>query len=56
MHAHSEFAWIHFPDASAAILTYTDVHCTVGAIVFLFNEKNSNWCFIMGRVITYLRY
>lgn len=27
MHAHFEFAWIHFPDASAAILTYNDVYC-----------------------------
>lgn len=33
MHAHFEFAWIHFPDASAAILTYNDVYCTVLAIV-----------------------
>lgn len=42
MHAHFEFAWIHFPDASAAILTYNDVYCTVLAIVLEQNEKNKN--------------
>lgn len=28
MHARFEFAWIHYPDASPAIMTYNDVYCT----------------------------
>lgn len=35
MHADFEFAWIHYPDASPAILTYDDVHCTVFYCVFV---------------------
>lgn len=47
MHAHFEFAWIHFPDASAAILTYNDVYCTVLSIVLPWDEKNNNGLFFV---------
>lgn len=41
MHVHFKFAWIYFPDASAANLTYNDVYCTVSTIVLWFNQGDS---------------
>lgn len=48
MQAHFKFAWIHHPDASAAMLPYDDVYCTGAAIVLSHHQKNNDALIVLS--------